>query len=582
MRINHNIAALNTYSRLSAANNNQAKSMEKLASGQRINKAGDDAAGLAISEKMRAQVRGLDQASANAQDGISLISTAEGALNETHSILQRMRELATQSANDTNTTTDRGEIQKEMNQLTSEINRIGNTTEFNTQKLLNGQKGLSVQTNSGSSSTTAATTTTKAITQSIDIAYAKGVTVSGAAPSIKSADGDNSIKFSGTAGAFDWADVNISGAGTLTLTKTASGDITLDVSVADNSGNKLVIDAEKMVKNTSGNYSYDNNGIQFEISKASFDAMAAGDKFKLDFSQATGLGQKDLTGTPVGTKNEWTTNTISNGSGAAADITSGGIQVDPTDAQFKAGVQSVKITGAGLNAANGTIKVELLDSTGSGVISTETYTFASGQSGDTFSYDNNGIKFDVAINQASAFEGKVKLQTATTTVSGTTTTIAATRADQSVKLQIGANEKQSMSVDISDMRASALGITGTGSGFSASGNVTDGTNNTNVEKALNVLSHSGAANAITVVNNAIEKVSAERSKLGAFQNRLEHTINNLGTSAENLTAAESRIRDVDMAKEMMNQTKESILAQASQAMLAQANQKPQSVLQLLG
>ncbi|WP_034764424.1 flagellin N-terminal helical domain-containing protein [Rossellomorea vietnamensis] len=140
MRINHNIAALNTYRQLNSASTAQSKSMEKLSSGMRINRAGDDAAGLAISEKMRGQIRGLDQAGRNAQDGISLLQTAEGALNETHDILQRMRELATQSANDTNTSTDRGEIQKEINQLTSEINRIGNNTEFNTQKLIDGSK----------------------------------------------------------------------------------------------------------------------------------------------------------------------------------------------------------------------------------------------------------------------------------------------------------------------------------------------------------------------------------------------------------------------------------------------------------
>lgn len=140
MIINHNISALNTHRQLSSATNAQSKSMEKLASGMRINRAGDDAAGLAISEKMRGQIRGLDQASRNSQDAISLIQTAEGALNETTDILQRMRELATQASTDTNTLTDRGEIQKEMNSLTSEINRIGNTTEFNTQKLLNGSK----------------------------------------------------------------------------------------------------------------------------------------------------------------------------------------------------------------------------------------------------------------------------------------------------------------------------------------------------------------------------------------------------------------------------------------------------------
>ncbi|MBP2628678.1 MAG: flagellin/flagellar hook associated protein, partial [Firmicutes bacterium] len=155
MIINHNMASVNTLRQMGVNEGNSSKSLQKLSSGLRINNAADDAAGLAISEKMRGQIRGLDQASRNSQDGISMIQTAEGSLNETHSILQRMKELATQSANDTNTTSDRSEIQKEMNQLTSEINRIGNTTEFNTQKLLKG-KDLPVTT------TTAATTTLSA------------------------------------------------------------------------------------------------------------------------------------------------------------------------------------------------------------------------------------------------------------------------------------------------------------------------------------------------------------------------------------------------------------------------------------
>lgn len=270
MRINHNIAALNTYRQLSAANNGQAKSMEKLSSGLRINRAGDDAAGLAISEKMRGQIRGLEMAGKNSQDGISLIQTAEGALNETHAILQRMRELAVQGGNDTNVTADRTAIQDELNQLMSEIDRIANTTEFNTQNLLKGQ-------------------------------------------------------FSGT-------------------------------------------------------------------------------------------------------------------------------------------------------------------------------------------------------------------------------------------LQIGANDGQVINIKISGMGASSLGLTAT---------------------SIKVDSNSAASSSISTIDDAIADVSKTRSSLGAVQNRLEHTINNLGTSQENLTAAESRVRDVDMAKEMMSQTKNSILAQAAQAMLAQANQQPQGVLQLL-
>lgn len=298
MIINHNLNAMNAHRQMSANNVNSGKSMEKLSSGLRINRAGDDAAGLAISEKMRGQIRGLDQASRNSQDGISMLQTAEGGLNETHAILQRMRELATQSANDTNVSIDRKAIQGELNQLTSEITRIGNTTEFNTQKLLNG-----------ASATTA--------------------------------------------------------------------------------------------------------------------------------------------------------------------------------------------------------------------------------------------------NQ----------------------TFTAT-------LQIGANESQTFKMEIKDMRSNALSLTQAAAAGTATEVLTDKSTGA-AEYALNVGSTAAAGAALTTINTAINTVSTERAKLGAYQNRLEHTIANLNTSSENLSASESRIRDVDMAKEMMSFSKNNILSQAAQAMLAQANQQPQGVLQLL-
>lgn len=290
MRINHNIAALNTYRQLNSATGAQSKSMEKLSSGLRINRAGDDAAGLAISEKMRAQVKGLDQASRNSQDAISLIQTAEGGLNETHSILQRMRELAVQSSNDTNTADDREAIQNEVDELAKEITRISSQTEFNTKTLLDGQGAKS-----------------------------------------------------------------------------------------------------------------------------------------LDF-------------------------------------------------------------------------------------------------------------------------------------------------------QIGANKDQQLTLTITAMDAETLGVAGS----SASNTAATATTAAVTVTGIDVKTSAGTAtSAIKVIDDAIQKVSDERAKLGANQNRLEHTINNLNTSSENLTAAESRVRDVDMAKEMMEQTKNGILAQAAQAMLAQANQQPQGVLQLL-
>lgn len=576
MRINHNVTALNTHRQLSTNTSNQSKSIEKLSSGLRINRAGDDAAGLAISEKMRGQIRGLDQASRNSQDGISLIQTAEGALNETHDILQRMRELAVQASNDTNTDTDRGEIQKEVNQLSSEINRIGNTTEFNTKKLLDGSRSVTSNTVAGATTTTSVT---MAKDQIITPVYAAGAsfTGTGTEPTITSADGANSVKFTaGAAADFDFDNLDNTASNKLTITKSGT-DVTVDFAGTDADGDKLTIAADKMVFDGS-KYTYDNNGIQFEISKADFDAMDDTDSFDLELGVG-GLIATDVTTSTIGTKNQWTTNTVPTpGTDVVADF-SAPITVDKDSAKFLADVASIKVSGAGLGAANGNITVELMDAGGS-VINTETYDFATAQTGLTFNYDNNGISFALDVNDATDLEISLDFEMATTTTS-TTAASTTTVTDKSLKFQIGANQNQSMSLDVNDMRASALGITGTGAGFSAAANVTDGTNNTSVEKALDLSTASSASTAITVLDKAIQTVSGERSKLGASQNRLEHTINNLNTSSENLTAAESRIRDVDMAKEMMNQSKASILAQAAQAMLAQANQQPQGVLQLL-
>ncbi|MFD1736795.1 flagellin [Bacillus salitolerans] len=414
MIINNNVPALNTYRQLGFNNKANAASMEKLSSGLRINRAGDDAAGLAISEKMRGQIRGLNQATRNAQDGISLIQTAEGALNETHSILQRMRELADQASNDTNTSVDRGEIQKEINQLSSEINRIANTTEFNTKKVLNGNVGEKVGE-------------VRAIAE-----FGLNATITAA--QTVSFEGQN---FNYTSGAAN--------------TTAAAGSQTF------NDINSL---AEAFKNNTTIAEKYD-------VSVTSDNKIRLTQKF---------------------------------GKAAAGAITGP--------------------TGTAVNAS-------LYEDVRQGTVST---------------------------------------------------------TNQSLKMQIGANQNQSMSIDINDMSSKSLGITASGgtTGYTSTNVVTNGTSSTTSERALDVSTHSGASAAISVINNAIETVSAERSKLGAFQNRLDHTINNLGTSAENLQAAESRIRDVDMAAEMMKFTKSNILAQASQSMLAQANQKPQSVLQLLG
>ncbi|MFB1082274.1 flagellin [Jeotgalibacillus sp. JSM ZJ347] len=383
MIINHNIAALNTHRQLSDASGAQSKSMEKLASGLRINRAGDDAAGLAISEKMRAQVRGLDQASRNAQDGISLIQTAEGALNETHSILQRMRELAVQGSNGTNESEDLDAIQAELDELITEVDRIGDATEFNGKKLLDGSLGNTP-------------------TLGANLTVANGI---------------NDVKISGT------------GAGTYTLT------------VADNGGDTDI--------------------------------------------------------------------TIQDANGVSQTITA---IADPAAGQSS----NVKFDAFGI-----TLEV------------------------------NSGLNGGVA------------------NTTGQSITVAADGVD----LQIGANNaaEQRLNISIDSMKSGVLGTGGVTSGVNTAWTLAD----------VKVDTGANARDSIDVIEKAINTVSSERSKLGANQNRLEHTINNLGTSSENLTAAESRIRDVDMAKEMMNQTKNSILSQAAQAMLAQANQQPQGVLQLL-
>ncbi|HHY81565.1 MAG TPA: flagellin [Clostridiales bacterium] len=376
MRINNNLMAMNTHRQLGIGNSAAAKSMEKLSSGLRINRAGDDAAGLSISEKMRGQIRGLNQASRNAQDGISLIQTAEGALQETHAILQRMRELAVQSANDTNQDVDREAIQKEIDQLATEITRISTDTEFNNEKVLNG----SYQ--------------------------------------------DKTLQIG------------------------ANKDQNITLSIANMSA--------------------------FELGVA---------------------------GTP---------GAVSAVASDGSSITLAGVATDPG---LAAGTYTV-VDVSSHAVYGGTYSYALQDANGNIV--------ALGVDGD----DNDGI------DEINAW------------------------------------------VDVNDTNVELIGHTANasldvGSKFTVEGN------------GINVSSQGDANNAIEIINNAIKRVSQERSMLGAIQNRLEHTIRNLDTSAENLQAAESRIRDVDMAKEMMEFTKNNILQQAAQAMLAQANQAPQGILQLL-
>ena len=420
MRINHNIAALNTHRQLGANTGASSKNLEKLSSGLRINRAGDDAAGLAISEKMRGQIRGLDMASKNAQDGISLIQTAEGALTETHSILQRMRELAVQSSTDTNTDNDRANLQKEVDQLSQELTRIGKDTEFNTKKLLDGTFSgtFHIGANEGQN-------------LSLSVGDLRGFNLGVAGNNLI----DQTKAFTNN------------GAGDIVLSKNEVYNVT-STGITDSKGNVVAKTAD---------------GLTFTMEKA--DGTGAGTG-TFTFTQKVASGKLTWDGTNVNAK---------------AEFTNGGLQ---------AGSYTVDATAKTLKDSNGNVVAT----------STDNITF--------------------------------------TSVEDPSKTV--------LKATVALSDKEVVNVGGTDISTAAT-----------------------------------ASKAITTINTALETVSTERSKLGAYQNRLEHTVNNLGASSENLSAAESRIRDVDMAKEMVEFTKNNILTQAAQAMLAQANQQPQGVLQLL-
>lgn len=553
MRINHNIAALNTYRQLNSAAGAQSKSMEKLSSGLRINKAGDDAAGLAISEKMRAQIRGLDMAAKNAQDGVSLLQTAEGALNETHSILQRMRELAVQSSNDTNTDADRESINTEINQLKEEIDRIGNTTEFNTKKLIDGSIG------------------------------AKNLTGADNAAVISSELGKQTAAIA----------TSVSTIGTGEITASANDTTILNLKV-DGANINVTVDNDDYLAFDDGT-NVDTNGyaakLQEDINKAISDYNKANGTTIANVTVSASLAQDGSISIKSGSVGQTSTVEITSNAASQAlgltDASDGSDTVSATGSEgtFSAAgaAQVTAIANSGdarkltMNIDGTDIEVDLATvGAASYSANADMSTFAANLQTDinnAITAYNATVPSDKAIDSVSVSvkDGAIVVE------SGSDKTTSSIKFDNSeasqllglanqnsatqgggLDFQIGANQTQTMKVTIEDMRTDALGI-----------------------KDIDLSNKAGAQEAITKINDAIEKVSTQRSNLGAFQNRLEHTINNLGTSSENLTAAESRVRDVDMAKEMMEQTKNSILAQAAQAMLAQANQQPQGVLQLL-
>jgi flagellin len=735
MRINHNLTAINTHRQMGISELDGSKSMEKLSSGFRINRAGDDAAGLAISEKMRGQVRGLAMASKNSSDTISLIQTAEGALAETHSILQRMRELAVQSANDTNTDADRAELQSEVRQLKAEVDRIGNTTEFNTKKLLEGSAtGVrdeirgTLRVNNNSSVVIDANKE-KAMYNSIandkswafDGAYMlikTNQTFDGAGNAVFRAEDFNLVgpdgstyKFkaytpdtkvlangleAGTIIAEGGEIKNIAAAGTIgganlvlgaTLTEkelslvksgsvlasgttfTLKDGVSLDVvsaasgvtSITSNggvltlAGSGVTVEAGKSVTLNDGTVIKNHGGGKVSVESGSLTtngdmdssvaaAFSIAAQSTLSAASETALANTDIilssnlsiNGAGVIDKNVTVGNSVNLTNAEITELKEGSVLAKGSSIEMlQSGITSIKIevkgkevditydaangiltvdggmvaagksitledgtvlthnsTLADPNKANGKLFVEqgsiqlALDIAKTGIANVASYVIArdSTLAAGSAIADKTKLMAGTVINNADKFysgsvtlaDGGKSVQFSANSgnsldaryhdvaVSDSFTFIfskydaASSNLADSLMSQIGANSGQTTFLSINDMRCKALGIAD-----------------------VDISTKWGAATAIETVNNALQKVSHQRSSLGAVQNRLEHTIKNLDTAAENLQAAESRIRDVDMAKEVMEFTRNNILQQASQAMLAQANQQPQSVLQLL-
>nr|WP_308651450.1 flagellin [uncultured Agathobacter sp.] len=472
MVVQHNMQAANANRMLNVTTSAQSKSTEKLSSGYRINRAADDAAGLTISEKMRKQIKGLDRASTNAEDGVSAVQTAEGALTEVHSMLQRMNELATQSANGTNSNTDRKAIQDEIDQLTTEIDRVSETTKFNETYLLKGDGAE------------------KAHNVNAHDAGLDGVTLTDKGDEVE-----------------------------VTLKELNAGD-KISIAGKNYTIGSTVDEAKAIVKASADatKKSYTINGTTYQADNTKI--YKDGKELKKSDLGATGADKddpatiNDLQGLVTGGS------TVSDGTKtltAMKDGTNDGI--DDNDSTVITAKKAYQLeTAEILKASN---------------IGTDTAATA----------DKNTGTLTDATNKFTLTKGKVNYNDAL-----------------SFNLHVGADADMTnkITVNIDSMNSAGLGV-----------------------KGIKADTEQDATYAIDAIADAISTVSSQRSALGAVQNRLEHTINNLDNVVENTTSAESRIRDTDMAEEMVNYSKNNILAQAGQSMLAQANQSNQGVLSLL-
>ena len=503
MVVQHNMQAANANRMLNVTTSAQSKSTEKLSSGYRINRAADDAAGLTISEKMRKQIKGLDRASTNAEDGVSAVQTAEGALTEVHSMLQRMNELATQAANGTNSKdSDRQAIQDEIDQLTTEIDRVSETTKFNETYLLKGEAG------------------TKTINMKAHDAGLKG-----------------------------------------TLTDNGDGTATFVMDTL-NAGDKVSIGGKNYtIGGTSDDLdtAFGKNGLDIDTKHQ--DISVNGTTYKY---YAATVQTKDGQGITAGYYSA-DPSTLANQAAATATGVNGKVTADlaalktnaPAGSTITVGTKTVTLMKD--NGTKGGTASDGIDDTDTTVISKKkAYELASkellkaNQIGDTKGSAKVGVGNTATAIDLTNGTGTFQIQTGSAEVANSL----------AFSLHVGADADMTnkIQVNIDVMDSASLGI-----------------------KGLNVKDDSGnaATYAVDAISDAISKVSSQRSSLGAVQNRLEHTINNLDNVVENTTTAESRIRDTDMAEEMVNYSKNNILAQAGQSMLAQANQSNQGVLSLL-
>ena len=547
MRIQHNIMAMNAYRNYTNNTSALSKNLEKLSSGYKINRAGDDAAGLAISEKMRAQITGLETAQKNAKDGISLVQTAEGALTEVHDMLNRMVELADQSANGTyDVETDRANLQKEVQQLKDEINRIADSANFNGIKLLDGSMdaegiggGADMNVNFGSVT-----------------AYEAGV--SNADPTFSVSLGGLSLKANASSGSLV---LNVGGQ-----------NITLKFSGATKGSAVSLVSLKLSASSaTLGGIKYDitvsQGSLKFEM--ASSVVLTAGmtlnPSFEVKVGNATGAsiesglinkGTQVITSGVIGGAEKMATATFE----ITKDMLANGATIKIGDQTFTIDYSKSKdeATGTTIGVKDLLTKDGQLDNTAIDEVITRITD--AGKGSNLFTIGNNG-------NNQITLQSKTGLNSATYATLDTADEIkkqvavnAPTQPGKALTLQIGdtSDSFNRLSVSIQDMHVDSLGI-----------------------EDLDISTQAGAQSAVDKIKAAINTVSSVRGTLGATQNRLDHTINNLSVMTENIQDAESTIRDTDVADEMMAYTKNNILIQSAQAMLAQANQVPQGVLQLL-